>query len=105
MSGGDTVSRGIPDLTIGVVGHGRHARATAAPAPARAGARLAATATRNQAAARAAASLHGASHGYGDHRRMLAEAGLDAVFVSVAPEDQAAVTEDCLAAGAHVFVE
>lgn len=35
----------------------------------------------------------------------IAQDALDAVFVSVAPEDQAAVTEDCLRAGAHVFVE
>ncbi|MFF7181083.1 Gfo/Idh/MocA family oxidoreductase [Streptomyces sp. NPDC008121] len=95
----------IEDLRLGFVGHGRHARANLYPALHLAGARLTSIATRHESAARTAAALHGAEHGHGDHRRMLAQDALDAVFVSVAPEDQAAVTEDCLRAGAHVFVE
>ncbi|MFJ7167276.1 Gfo/Idh/MocA family protein [Streptomyces globosus] len=99
------MTRRIEDLRIGFIGHGRHARANLYPALALAGGRLTSIATRDAAAAARAAALHGAARGHGDHRRMLAEDGLDAVFVSVAPEDQAAVTEDCLRAGAHVFAE
>lgn len=99
------MARRIEDLRIGFIGHGRHARANLYPALDLAGARLTSVATRDEAAARAAAALHGAGRGHGDHRRMLAEDALDAVFVSVAPEDQAAVTEECLRAGVHVFVE
>ncbi|MFD0717819.1 Gfo/Idh/MocA family protein [Streptomyces globosus] len=99
------MARRIEDLRIGFIGHGRHARANLYPALALAGGRLTSIATRDAAAAARAAALHGAARGHGDHRRMLAEDGLDAVFVSVAPEDQAAVTEDCLRAGAHVFAE
>ncbi|MEU6487831.1 Gfo/Idh/MocA family oxidoreductase [Streptomyces sp. NPDC046887] len=95
----------VEDLRLGFIGHGRHARANLYPALALAGARLTSIATRDEAAARAAAARHGAEHGHGDHRRMLAQDGLDAVFISTAPEDQAALTEDCLRAGAHVFVE
>ncbi|MFJ4963831.1 Gfo/Idh/MocA family oxidoreductase [Streptomyces sp. NPDC088729] len=95
----------VEDLRIGFIGHGRHARANLYPALELAGARLTSIATRDEAAARAAAALHGADRGHGDHRRMLAEDALDAVFVSVAPEDQAAVAQECLEAGAHVFVE
>ncbi|GGT09499.1 MULTISPECIES: Gfo/Idh/MocA family protein [Streptomyces] len=99
------MARRIEDLRIGFIGHGQHARANLYPALALAGGRLTSIATRDGAAAARAAALHGAARGHGDHRRMLAEDGLDAVFVSVAPEDQAAVTEDCLRAGAHVFAE
>jgi predicted dehydrogenase len=95
----------VEDLRIGFIGHGRHARANLYPALRLAGARPTSIATRDEAAARAAAALHGADRGHGDYRRMLAEDGLDAVFVSVAPEEQAAITEACLEAGAHVFVE
>ncbi|MFI8215757.1 Gfo/Idh/MocA family protein [Streptomyces sp. NPDC085932] len=97
--------RRAEDLRLGFIGHGRHARANLYPALELAGARLTSIATRHEDAARAAAALHGARHGHGDHRRMLAQDALDAVFVSVAPEDQATVTEHCLRAGAHVFVE
>ncbi|MGW1890585.1 Gfo/Idh/MocA family protein [Streptomyces sp. NPDC002004] len=95
----------VEDLRIGFIGHGRHARANLYPALKLAGARPTSIATRDEAAAARAAALHGADRGHGDYRRMLAEDGLDAVFVSVAPEDQAVVTEACLKAGAHVFVE
>lgn len=95
----------VEDLRIGFIGHGRHARANLYPALALSGARLTAVATRDETAARAAAALHGAERGHGDYRRMLDEDRLDAVFVSVAPEDQPGIVEACLQAGAHVFVE
>ncbi|MCB5164477.1 Gfo/Idh/MocA family oxidoreductase [Streptomyces bambusae] len=97
--------KAVPELRLGFIGHGRHARANLYPSLALAGARLACIATRDEQAARAAANAHGAGSGYGDHRQMLAQEALDAVFVSVAPEDQAGIAEDCLKAGAHVFVE
>jgi predicted dehydrogenase len=95
----------VEDLRIGFIGHGRHARANLYPALALTGARLTAVATRDETAAQAAAVAQGAERGHGDFRRMLAEDRLDAVFVSVAPEDQAAITEACIEAGTHVFVE
>ncbi|MCP9211831.1 Gfo/Idh/MocA family protein [Streptomyces sp. NEAU-Y11] len=93
------------NLRLGFIGHGRHARANLYPAIALAGHTLTAVATRDTARAEAAAALHGADRGYGDHRRMLAEEDLEAVFISIDPADQVAVTIDCLEAGAHVFVE
>ena len=93
------------DLRLGFIGHGRHAQANLYPAIALSGHALTAIATRDTAQARAAATLHGADRGYGDYRRMLDEQALDAVFVSIDPAAQAAVTIDCLEAGVHVFVE
>lgn len=93
------------DLRLGFIGCGRHATANLYPSIAAIGARLTSIATRNSDGAAAAASRHGAQHSHGDYRTMLATDHLDAVFISVGPNDQVAIVEDCLSAGVHVFVE
>jgi predicted dehydrogenase len=52
-----------------------------------------------------AAARWGAQRSYDNHLLMLEREMLDAVFISVAPQDQARLSMDCLAAGADVLVE
>jgi len=95
----------VADLRLGFIGGGRHATANLYPSIALAGGRVTAVATRSQASASAAAHRHGADRAYASYEAMLADGGLDAVLVSLDPTDQAPVTEACLRAGLHVFVE
>ncbi|HEY4333049.1 MAG TPA: Gfo/Idh/MocA family oxidoreductase, partial [Ilumatobacteraceae bacterium] len=103
-TGGD-----VADLRLGFIGCGRHARANLYPSIALAGGRVHSIAARTLDSARQAAQRFGAQQAHAGHRSLLdqgtGEGGLDAVFVSVAPEDHAAVVIDCLRAGLHVFVE
>ena len=99
------MDRDVSGLRLGFIGYGRHARANLYPSIALAGGRVVRVATRSQSGADDAAAAIGADRGYGDYRTMLAEGGLDAVFISVGPEDHVALTVDCLRAGVAVFVE
>ncbi len=93
------------DLRLGFIGGGRHATANLYPSIALAGGRVVSVATRSAVGAAAVASRFGAERAYGSYEAMLAADALDAVFVSIDPADQAAVTEACLRAGVDVFVE
>ena len=55
-----------------------------------------------QTAARVADDL--SCHGYADHREMLAQEKLDAVFIAIPPAAHGSQTIDAVQAGAHVFV-
>ena len=95
----------IGALRIGFIGYGRHARANLYPSIGLAGGRVVSVSTRDQSAADAAAREIGAEHGHGDYHRMLESDALDAVFVSVGPQDHVAIAIDCMRAGPAVFVE
>ncbi len=95
----------IRELRIGMIGAGRHAQANLYPSLAALGVPITSIATRSAATAAATARRHGADHAHADYRTMLAQDRLDAVIVSLDPDDQATVTETCLAAGVDVLVE
>lgn len=95
----------IQELRIGFIGYGIHARANLYPSILLAGARITSVATRSITSAKAAAAAVGAEHFHDNVESMLDEDQLDAVFISVAPEDQARLTMQCLRAGLAVFVE
>jgi predicted dehydrogenase len=95
----------IRDLRIGMIGAGRHAQANLYPSLAALGVPVTSVATRSTATASAAARRHGADHAHADYRMMLAQDRLDGVIISLDPDDQATVTEHCLAAGVDVLVE
>ena len=95
----------VSGLRLGFIGYGRHARANLYPSIELAGGRVIRVATRGQSGADAAARALGADEGYDDHRRMVADGGLDAVFISVGPEDHVELAVDCVRAGVAVFVE
>ena len=92
-------------LRIGFIGHGAHATANLYPSLRALGVSPCSIATRNETQARLAAARWGAQRSYGNHLLMLEREKLDAVFISVAPEDQARLSMDCLAAGVDVLVE
>ena len=98
-------TRDIRELRIGMIGAGRHAQANLYPSLAALGVPITSISTRSIATAAAAARRHGADHAHADYRTMLAQDRLDAVIVSLDPDDQASVTETCLAAGVDVLVE
>ena len=99
------LSGGRQQLRIGFIGHGGHAVANLYPSLRALRLAPCSIATRNEAQARVAAARWGAKCSYDNHLLMLEREMLDAVFISVAPQDQAQLAMDCLAAGADVFVE
>jgi len=92
-------------LRIGFIGHGRHAQANLYPALDALGVTLTSIATRDGDAATAAARRHGATRGHGSYETMLSEDSLDAVIISVGPDDHVGVVAAALGAGVDVFVE
>lgn len=95
----------VNNLRLGFVGHGVHACANLYPSIRQAGAKIHRVATRSMQNAREAATDTGAVHAHDSVTSMLGHGDLDAVFISVAPEDHAELTLQCLQAGVHVFVE
>lgn len=95
----------VRDLKIAVIGAGRHASANLHPAITLAGASVACVLTRSVSSAEVAAKSLGVDRHYGDIEVMLGNETLDAVVISVEPEDQEALTIRCLQAGVAVFVE
>ena len=92
-------------VRVGMIGAGRHAQANLYPSLAALGVPITAISTRDAVGARAAASRYGATGAYDDFRSMLAAERLDAVIISLAPDDQAGIAEQCLRAGVDVLVE
>lgn len=95
----------VRDLRLGVIGHGRHASAKLHPAILLTGANINCVLTRSLSSACTAAESLGAQHYYDVIDNMLESESLDAVFICIDPEDQAALTIRCLQAGVAVFVE
>jgi predicted dehydrogenase len=92
-------------LNIAVIGAGRHASANLHPAISMAGASIACVLTRSISSAEVAAKSLSAERYYDDIEVMLDSEQLDAVVISVEPEDQEPLTIRCLQAGVAVFVE
>ena len=92
-------------VRVGMIGAGRHAQANLYPSLAALGVPITAISTRDIAGARAAAIRFGAIGAYDDFTTMLASERLDAVIISLAPDDQAGIAEQCLRAGVDVLVE
>ena len=95
----------IRGMNIAVIGAGRHASANLHPAITLAGASIGCVLTRSTSSAEMAAKSLGADRYYDDIEVMLANEKLDAVIISVEPEDQERLTIRCLQAGVAVFVE
>ena len=98
-------------LRVGFIGAGRRASSAHYPCVARlqeAGeVTLAAICELDEARLRAAADRYGVGPAgrYTDHRRLLREARLDAVYPITQPLDMLPIVLDCLNAGVHVFME
>ncbi len=92
-------------MNVAVIGAGRHASANLHPAITLVGASIGCVLTRSTASAEIAAMSLGANRYYDDIEVMLGTEKLDAVVISVEPEDQEALTIRCLQAGVAVFVE
>lgn len=93
-------------LRFGLIGLGKHGRQAVAPAfhdPACTGGSLVAVCDRNPAAT--AAFGHPVENTYNDPGRMLAEAGLDAVYIAVGMDHHFDLVTAALTAGKHVIVE
>lgn len=88
---------------VGIIGAGSIAELHAA-AVTRAGHRVVAVCDVREEAADRLASTYEA-HGYTDHRRLLAEAEVDGVIVTVPHALHAPIALDAIAAGAHVLIE
>lgn len=95
----------LKELRVGFIGAGRHSTANLYPAFALTGVPIVAIAERNPERAREAATRGYAPQIFADHHALLRNSRLDAVVVSLAPELQIAVVEDCIRAGVGVFVE
>lgn len=98
-------NKSVCQLRLGFVGHGNHARANLYPSIQQTGTPIHRVATRSLRTANIAAANIGAAHAHDSVASMLQHNDLDAVFISVAPEDHAELTLQCLQAGVHVFVE
>ena len=99
------MSPSSPKQRIGFVGHGVHACANLYPSISLTGNSVTSVATRSLTTAKAAAQAVHAENYHADVGVMLNRDNLDVVFVSVGPDDQARLTEQCLQAGVPVFVE
>lgn len=93
------------DLKIAMIGSGVHARANIYATLRLLQVPIQAVSTRHLEKAQATAAEFGAKGAYEDYRKMLDAEKPDLVFVVTDMYSQAAITEDCLEAGAHVFVE
>lgn len=92
-------------LRFGLIGCGTHAQWAVAPALRGAAGRceLVAAADINPDNLQRIEGAH--LQRFTDHRRMIADARLDAVYVATLPDTHAAITLDALAAGLHVVCE
>jgi len=93
-------------IKVGFIGAGSRANQAHYPAVARLdGVVIEAISALSTGRLNATADRYGVRHRYTDHRRMLAEADLDAVYVITPPRPVLSLVLDCLQAGKHVFVE
>ena len=96
-------------LNVGFIGAGGRAMAGHYPAVARLHeqgvVRLRAICELNEDRLKKAGDRYGVADRYTDHHKMLAEAGLDAVYVIMQPQFVVPIVLDCVAAGKHVLVE
>lgn len=95
----------IRALKVAVIGAGRHASANLHPVLPMLGVPVCAVLTRSLVTAAKAAERLGATRYYDDLDVMLKSEELDAVVISVEPDDQASLTRRCVSAGVAVFVE
>lgn len=93
------------NLKLGFIGYGRHARTNLYPSLKLLGYRFAAVATNHEESAKQASADYGIPNYFVGHESLLENEKLDAVFVSVQPNDQFKIVKDALLAGCHVFVE
>jgi len=91
-------------IKIGFVGTGGIARVHYSYLAQKQGVELVAFCDTDESRAKAAAEEHGAK-AYTDHKQMLDAHSLDAVYVCTPPFAHGAIELDCIAAGAHLFVE
>ena len=91
--------------TVGVIGAGNYARSTLLPALSRTTATLAAVADINGVAAAHAARKFRAGKAVSDHRQILNDPEIQAVFVLVGHHLHSRFVCEVLEAGKHVFVE
>ena len=92
-------------LRFGLIGLGQHGRNAVAPAFFHPGVRAELCAVCDVRSEAVEAFNRPVSARYTDHRRMLAETALDAVYVAAGIDRHCALVLDCLAAGRHVVVE
>lgn len=98
------------EIRVGFIGCGSHSFRNVYPAFQFAPVDLVATCDLNLDKAKAFATAFGARSAYPDHRRMLEEEDLDAVFIVTGYDDQGrplypGLVNDCLQAGCHVWME
>ena len=89
----------------GILGPGRIARQFAAAFAAVPEAEVAAVASRDQTRAEAFAAEHGIRQAYGDYDKLLADPGIDAIYIATPHHAHAAWARRCLAAGKPVLCE
>jgi len=92
-------------VAIGIIGAGNYARSTLLPALRRTKAKIAAIADINGVAAAHAANKFQAEKAISDHRLILDDPDIRAVFVLVGHHLHARFVREALEAGKHVFVE
>lgn len=92
-------------LAFGLIGLGKHGRNAVAPAFYLEGVQAELRAVCDVNATAVEGFPHPVAGRYTDHRRMLAEAAVDAVYVAAGMDCHYALVMDCLRAGKHVVVE
>lgn len=97
--------KGDKELAVGIIGAGNYARSTLLPALRRTEANIAAVADINGVAATHAARKFGAGKAVSDHRLILDDPDIQAVFVLVGHHLHARFVCEVLETGKHVFVE
>lgn len=97
--------RNLKDLRLGAIGHGVHARANLYPSIRLAGGSVCSVVTQSKETARLAADALGANNAHDEVGAMLSGDELDAVIISLPPEHQLIIAEQCAQAGIAVFVE
>lgn len=95
----------LKNLRIGIVGCGKIADGHAEVVKHLEGAELAAVCDREPLLAEQLAVRYGAPSWYGDLGEMLARERLDVVHITTPPGVHLQLTQQCVAAGAHVFLE
>jgi len=98
------------EVRAGFIGCGSHSFRSIYPAFQFAPVKLDAVCDLDMARAEAFAARFGTERAYSDHRRMLADGGLDAVFIVTNYDERGrprfpALAIDCLKAGCHVWIE
>ena len=100
-----TPLRGGPTLRWGILAPGSIADAWTATLHANTDQRVAAVGSRNAERAADFASRHGIPHSYGDYEQLVADPGVDIVYVSAPHTEHARLALLAIAAGKHVLVE